>query len=89
MPRRVPKRLVKIGMTVTCRRTVAAYDPPEIGISAAFTPGTTGRVAHVDCPCVTYAYRVNGGTATFVTVSYNIGGVECRCQLYYNNIKIL
>lgn len=82
-PKRIPKRLVKVGMKVTCRKT--AYVNTECSIE----PGEIGIVMAVDCPCVTYHYRFNGGTATFVSAEFTKRGRKWRCALYYNNLKVL
>jgi hypothetical protein len=54
-----------------------------------FRPGMEGTVAVLDVPCVTYRYRREGGTATYVCVDFAAGGFAWRCALYYNNIRIL
>lgn len=87
--RPIPKSRVKIGDRVTCIiRDEAYYSRYAGNPEMFFEPGMVGIVGSVDVPCTTYAYRRNGGTATFVCVDFrDATGREWRVGLYYNNVK--
>jgi hypothetical protein len=88
--RRIRKADVRVGMRVTCKWAVEAEKRRHDAPDRRFEPGTVGRVASVDCPCVTYRYRnESGGTASFVCVDFTVDGEPYRVRLYYTNVKVL
>lgn len=81
---------IKIGTRVTCRAPVMPYGQNMHKLPHLFfQPGDVGVVASIDTPCTTYAYRDQGGTASFLCVDYKKSNRTLRCGLYYNNVRII
>lgn len=90
LKRPLRKSRIIVGMRVTCRERVEAYYSGRNGNPVVYLePGTVGIVGAVDVPCTTYAYRIDGGTATFVCVDFEQDGKTWRAALYYNNIAFV
>jgi hypothetical protein len=87
---RIRKSKIRVGMRVTCRVPVEAFGSEADGAPVCkFEPGMEGRAAVLDVPRVTFSYRWEGGTASYVCVAFMAGGRERLCALDYNNIRVL